>query len=165
MISKNYTIGYLQSNGKRSKPKLVFGNKPQDIEGYTEAINSEELYVVHHRLEKDYTKKELEKMGRYYIVPAEELIWMKSSIHNNNPNIHKGYRFLENQNLYVKYVRRIEKLRKIREFKKRNAEEKLRNKEIAKFEKLLKKQQKLKKVGGKRWCYYEQKLQEIIEVL
>ena len=42
---------------------------------------------------------------------------------------------------------------------------KLRNKEVAKFEKLLNKQSKLKKFGGKVWCSYEQKLQELIEVL
>ena len=91
MISDNYTIGYLQSNGKRSKPKLVFGNKPQDIEGYTEAINSDELYVPHHRLEKVYTSKELMEMGRYDNVPAEELIWLPISKHHGNRETHKGF--------------------------------------------------------------------------
>lgn len=42
---------------------------------------------------------------------------------------------------------------------------KLENKEVSKFEKLLKRQSELKKVGGKVWCSYEQKLQEMIEVL
>ena len=42
--------------------------------------------------------------------------------------------------------------------------EKLRNKELEKFEKLLNKQSKLK-IIGKVWLKYEQKLQEMIEVL
>lgn len=43
--------------------------------------------------------------------------------------------------------------------------EKLRSNEIKKFEKLLSRQSELKKVGGKVWCSYEQKLQKMIEVL
>ena len=83
MISDSYTMGQLQTNGKtRHKPILVFGNKPQDIEGYTEAINSDEMYVPHHRLEKDYTMAELQEMGRYDIVPPEELIWLPISKHH-----------------------------------------------------------------------------------
>lgn len=62
--------------------KLVFGNKPQYIEGYAEAISSNELYIPHHRLEKDYTMKELQEMGRYDIVPPEELIWLPISKHH-----------------------------------------------------------------------------------
>ena len=62
--------------------KLVFGNKPQDIEGYDEAISSNELYIPHHKLEIDYTRKELKEMGRYNIVPLEELIWLPISKHH-----------------------------------------------------------------------------------
>lgn len=43
--------------------------------------------------------------------------------------------------------------------------EKLRSKELKKFEKLLSRQAELKKVGGKVWCSYEQELQKLIEVL
>ena len=83
MISDSYTIGQLHTNKKtRIKPTLVFGNKPQDIEGYNEAISSTELYIPHHRLEKDYTMKELQEMGRYDIVPPEELIWLPISKHH-----------------------------------------------------------------------------------
>ena len=93
MISDSYTIGQLQTNHKtRMKPILVFGNKPQDIEGYAEAINSEEMYVPHHRLENEYTMKELQEMGRYDIVPPEELIWLPQSFHNGNLELHKGLR-------------------------------------------------------------------------
>ena len=93
MISDNYTIGLKQITKYgtyRRKPILVFGNKPQDIEGYTEAINSDEMYVPHHKLEKDYTMAELKEMGRYDIVPPEELIWLPQSFHNGNKEIHKG---------------------------------------------------------------------------
>lgn len=81
MISDSYTIGQKRKYG-RNKPTLVFGNKPQDIEGYTEAINSDKLYIPHHRLEKDYTMKELQEMGRYDLVPPEELIWLPISKHH-----------------------------------------------------------------------------------
>ena len=40
------------------------------------------MYVPHHRLEKDYTMKELQEMGRYDIVPPEELIWLPISKHH-----------------------------------------------------------------------------------
>lgn len=198
------------------KPTLVFGNKPQDIEGYAEAINSDELYIPHHRLEKDYTMKELQEMGRYDIVPPEELIWLPQSFHNGNLEIHKGLRecyeqmkctkrqhspeMLEKM-FYTRYQNIVEQLNNSRDKRlnkirfeliynkpisrqaksqnimsiynriKRNKEKelreaaKLRSKEVAKFEKLLNKQSKLKKFGGKIWCYYEQKLQEMIEVL
>ena len=83
MISENYTIGFLNTDKKsRFKPNLVFGNKPEDIEGYEEAINSDEMYVPHHKLEKDYTMNELQQMNRYDIVPSNELIWLPQSYHN-----------------------------------------------------------------------------------
>lgn len=81
MINKNFITG---------KIKTVFGNKITDIEGWQEALNSNEMYVPHHKLEKDYTKKELKEMNRYDIVPPEELIWLPRSIHNGNPTLHKG---------------------------------------------------------------------------
>lgn len=214
MISDSYTIGQLQSNRKtRIKPILVFGNKPQDIEGYTEAINSNEMYVPHHRLEKDYTMAELQEMGRYDIVPPEELIWFPQSYHNGNLKIHKGLRECKHgsevgvkkvwksstveKRFYARYEKIVEhlnntkekRLRKVRfeltlnrtdishqrkcqlikeiplRYDKTVKAEKLRSKEVAKFEKLLSRQSELKKIGGKVWCSYEQKLQEMIEVL
>lgn len=90
MISNSYTIGQKQKYG-RIKPILVFGNKPQDIVGYTEAISSDELYVPHHILEKYYTMKELKQMNRYDIVPSNELVWLPQSFHNGNREIHKGF--------------------------------------------------------------------------
>ena len=62
--------------------ELVFGNKPQVIEGYNEAMASDELYVPHHRLEIDYTRRELIALGRYYTVPPEELIWLPITKHH-----------------------------------------------------------------------------------
>ena len=214
MISDSYTIGQLQTNHKtRMKPILVFGNKPQDIEGYTEAINSDEMYVPHHRLEKDYTMKELQEMGRYDIVPPEELIWLPQSFHNGNLEIHKGLREFKHGSevgvkkiwksttvekyFYARYEKIVEylnnnrdkRLRKVRfeptlnrtdisrqrksqlikeiplRYDKTVKAEKLRSKEVAKFEKLLSRQAELKKVGGKVWCSYEQQLQKMIEVL
>ena len=73
--------------------RKVFGNKPQDIEGYDEAISSEEMYVPHHVLEWKYTTEELKAMNRYKKVKAEELIWMPKSVHNTNKWLHKNITF------------------------------------------------------------------------
>lgn len=127
MISDNYTIGMLQSDKKhRLKPILVFGNKPQDIVGYTEAINSDEMYVPHHIFEKDYTMKELKQMNRYDVVPSNELVWLPQSFHNGNREIHKGFRVCKfgsdfgvkriwkketkEKHYYVKYEKIVDKL-------------------------------------------------------
>ena len=82
MIAKQYTN------------ELVFGNKPEDIEGYEDAINSSEFYVPHHVLEWKYTKDELIAMNRYWQVNASELIWMTRHTHNKNPVLHKGNRIV-----------------------------------------------------------------------
>ena len=61
------------------------------IENYEEAINSNEVYACHHRLEThnsngekrlvDLTRKELIALDMYYNRPASELIFMKNSEH------------------------------------------------------------------------------------
>ena len=60
----------------------------KNIENYEIAnADTENMWVCHHRLELDedgnvlYTKDELIKLGRYFKVPAEELIFMKESDH------------------------------------------------------------------------------------
>lgn len=85
MIAKHYIF----------KNCLVFGNKPSDIEGYEEAMSSDELYVPHHVLEYKYTMQELVDMNRYWLVDASELIWMPQSIHRDNRTLHKGYRDMD----------------------------------------------------------------------
>lgn len=91
MIGKIYT-GFFGKNGSWYKPQLVFGNKPYDIEGFEEAILSEEEYVPHHILECRFTEDELRALNRYENVRPEELIWMPKSIHDSNLNLHKGCR-------------------------------------------------------------------------
>lgn len=77
---------------ERYTNELVFGNKPEDIEGYEDAISSSEMYMPHHVLEWKYTKDELVSMNRYDKVSADELIWMLQSVHNSNSTLHKGVR-------------------------------------------------------------------------
>lgn len=77
---------------ERYMNELVFGNKPEDIEGYEDAITSDEMYVPHHVLEYKYTIDELVSMNRYDKVSADELIWMLQSVHNCNSTLHKGVR-------------------------------------------------------------------------
>ena len=72
--------------------KNVFGNKITDIEGWEDALDSDELYVPHHVLEWKYTSDELKDMNRYDNVKPEELIWMPAKLHFGNKYIHKGYR-------------------------------------------------------------------------
>ena len=78
MIAKKYT----------EENQLVFGNKIIDIEGWKEALESDELYVPHHVLEWKYSVKELKKMNRYNNVDPNELIWMPRSVHNSNKYLH-----------------------------------------------------------------------------
>lgn len=85
MISKEYTN------------KLVFGNKPEDIECYDDAINSSELYVPHHVLEWKYTVDELIAMNRYWQVDESELIWMTRRTHYGNLVLHKGFRNMKDK--------------------------------------------------------------------
>lgn len=80
---------------------LVFGNKPEDVEGYDDAINSSEIYVPHHVLEWKYTVDELEALNRYWQVDASELIWMTRQTHNGNTVLHKGHR-LKNEAMKCK---------------------------------------------------------------
>lgn len=62
---------------------------PSLIENYDEAINSTEIYDCHHRLETELnlTPKQLIEIGRYYKVPASELIFMTKSEHSR---LHKS---------------------------------------------------------------------------
>ena len=62
-----------------------------NIENYQDAINSPETYDIHHRLETEdefgnrlsvsKTYKDLIKEGKYYNVPAKELIFLSHSEH------------------------------------------------------------------------------------
>lgn len=57
------------------------------IENYEEAINSEEMYICHHRKEitedgrNAFTADELIDLGEYYHRPPEELIFLTKSAH------------------------------------------------------------------------------------
>lgn len=68
----------------------VYGNNPEDIEGYDDAVSSTELYICNHVLEWKYTAEELKKLNRYDKVDASELIWIPKSIHQGNKYIHKS---------------------------------------------------------------------------
>lgn len=72
------------------KHPTVFGCNIEDIEGYEEAILSNELYVIHHVLEWKYTAEELKAMNRYWNVSPDELIFMPKSLHSSSKYIHKG---------------------------------------------------------------------------
>ena len=59
------------------------------IENYDEAVNDKlEIWACHHRLEQVFTKKELVRAGWYYDRKPQELIFLKRSEHNGNPDIH-----------------------------------------------------------------------------
>ena len=57
------------------------------IENYEEAVNSEELWDCHHRLETDSNKsvKELKDIGLYWKRPASELIFLS---HRDHASLH-----------------------------------------------------------------------------
>lgn len=130
MISDYYTIGLGRYHETKSK-NGVFGNKPQDIEGYQEAISSDELYIPHHKMEIFFTHKELEEMGRYDPCPANELIWLPISEHHGSRKLHVGLRVCnigrrkgqkytwtpetKERHFYKRYETLVEKISKLRE--------------------------------------------------
>lgn len=63
-----------------------------EIEGYEDAIASDEKYTCHHVLEYKFRMDELIAMNMYFKVSPEFLIWMPSSVHRNNSTLHAGTR-------------------------------------------------------------------------
>lgn len=132
MISDYYTIGLGVKHKTKSK-NGVFGNRPQDIEGYQEAISSDELYIPHHKMEIFFTHKELEEMGRYDPCPANELIWLPISEHHGNKKLHVGLRLhkggskkgvkcewmpeTKEKHFYARYEKLVEELNNNREIR------------------------------------------------
>lgn len=52
---------------------------PELIENYDKAIaDKEHIWICHHKLEAFYTAEELRELGRYYNVPARELVFVKN---------------------------------------------------------------------------------------
>ena len=70
MISKKYFFG----------PECIkYCKNPELIENYNKAINdTENIWECHHKLEALFTREELIEMGRYYNVPARELVFVKN---------------------------------------------------------------------------------------
>lgn len=57
-----------------------------EVENYEEAVKSKERYVLHHRREVQngvqiWSMEELKKIGQYYNLEPEELIFMKLTEH------------------------------------------------------------------------------------
>lgn len=80
-----------------------------NIENYEKALNSEEMYVCHHRLEThtsdgerrkvNISKEELIALCMYYHRPAKELIFMTKCEHTR---LHNEYKKGENSGFYGK---------------------------------------------------------------
>lgn len=64
------------------------------IENYKEAVNSNEIYDCHHRLEMDLKKtpKELQELNIYYNRPANELIFITHGDHSRLHQTNKKFR-------------------------------------------------------------------------
>ncbi len=61
-----------------------------NIENYDLAVADESVWICHHKLEAFFTMLELKKIGRYYDVPARELVFCKDEKeHQKWP--HKGH--------------------------------------------------------------------------
>lgn len=76
----------LSNNTLRQKYILERGIRYCDditkIENYQSAVESDEIYEIHHRLEEEgYSKSQLIKMNRYFHVSPDELIFLPRSLH------------------------------------------------------------------------------------
>lgn len=66
-----------------------------EIENYDEAIaDTTEVWACHHKMEEVFTTKELIRAGWYYDRNASELVFIRRSEHNGNPEFHIGCRRL-----------------------------------------------------------------------
>lgn len=66
---------------------------PELIENFYEAQKDNfKGWILHHRLENQFTVKELNDMGKYFDVSAEELIFLTTKEHCGRSDIHKGNR-------------------------------------------------------------------------
>lgn len=114
MICENYFKKKLDGQPM----SICYCTKPENIENYDLAINDKDnIWICHHRLEEFYTRKELIKIGKYYNVPAEELIFVKNELehrklphkgiskrnHNNKCSI-RGKKFREKYNYLGKLI-------------------------------------------------------------
>lgn len=69
------------------KASLNYCKNLAAIENYQKAVESEEFYEIHHRLEDlGFSKKDLIYLGLYYNVPPEELVFMSKSEHMSHHN-------------------------------------------------------------------------------
>ena len=126
--------------GNRCRAKDYCCEDISKIENYYDALNSDEEYDCHHRLESHdengvirerfLTKDDLKKLGKYYNVPASELIfiprhehlsihslnrWKNDDFNNKMSESHKG----ENNPFYGKHHSK-ETLDRIRTTKENN---------------------------------------------
>lgn len=67
-ISKKYFYGFECHR---------YCDTPELIENFDKAIVDTETWFCHHKLEAFFSSEELRKMGRYYHVPARELVFVK----------------------------------------------------------------------------------------
>ena len=82
------------------------------IENYYEAINSDEVWDCHHRLEIELNKtpKELQKLNLYYNRPAKELIFLTHSEHSRLHRI--GNQYTKGRHLTDEHKRILSKIHK-----------------------------------------------------
>ena len=81
----------LKKNGEPNS--ICFCRTPELIENYEKAISDKnEMWVCHHRLEKCFSQKFLKKMGLYFDVEPEALIFIRKSEHQYNPYLHSEIR-------------------------------------------------------------------------
>lgn len=87
---------------RKGNSNFRFTNDYSKIENYDKAIaDTTQTWHCHHKLEMFFTKKELIEMGRYYNVPARELIFLTKKDHSQTW-IHKGCRNIRPNNQYAK---------------------------------------------------------------
>lgn len=75
---------------KDGKPwSRTFCTRPELIENYDLAINDKtQIWECHHRLEEFVSKQWLIEHNDYYNVSPNELIFLTSAEHSNNPKLH-----------------------------------------------------------------------------
>lgn len=121
------------------------------IENYDEAINSEEMYVCHHRKEitedgrNAYSANDLIDLGEYFHRPPEELIFLTQSAHKS---LHEA----ANNRDRCTTVEHKRELSKLRSRKYRNNHREELNKKYRDRYKTDSEYRKFKSEAHKRWA-------------
>lgn len=84
------SVRHMQESRKRGKTSLVLASEIQKVENYAIALQDNfdgKKWVLHHKLENEFTQETLAALGLYFFRYAKELIWLPAKEHKSDASI------------------------------------------------------------------------------